>query len=149
MSRTRLAENLFLAYQQGAGERYRELGRQYLDDIYYDPLARGESNLNGRHAYSHVNSLSSAMQAYLTLGSEKHFRAARNAFDMVEQQSFATGGWDRMRCCARPAATTSTTASPSRTTVSRRPAAPMRTSRSRVTCCASHAIRDMATAWSA
>jgi DUF1680 family protein len=88
-----IAENLFLAYQQGAGDRYRELGRQYLDDVYYDPLARGESNLNGRHAYSHVNSLSSAMQAYLTLGSEKHFRAARNAFDMIEEQSFATGGW--------------------------------------------------------
>jgi len=95
-----IAENLFLAYQQGAGERYRELGRQYLDDVYYDPLARGESNLNGRHAYSHVNSLSSAMQAYLTLGSDKHFRAARNAFDMIEEQSFATGGWgpDEMLC---------------------------------------------------
>jgi DUF1680 family protein len=88
-----ISENLFLAYQQGAGERYRKLGAQYLDDVYYDPLARGESNLNGRHAYSHVNSLSSAMQAYLTLGSEKHLRAARNAFDMVEEQSFATGGW--------------------------------------------------------
>lgn len=88
-----ISENLFLAYQQGAGDRYRELGRQYLDDVYYDPLARGESNLKGRHAYSHVNSLSSAMQAYLTLGSEKHLRAARNAFDMVEEQSFATGGW--------------------------------------------------------
>ncbi len=88
-----ISENLFLAYQRGAGERYRKLGAQYLDDVYYDPLARGESNLNGRHAYSHVNSLSSAMQAYLTLGSEKHLRAARNAFDMVEEQSFATGGW--------------------------------------------------------
>jgi DUF1680 family protein len=88
-----ISENLFLAYQQGAGERYRKLGAQYLNDVYYDPLARGESNLNGRHAYSHVNSLSSAMQAYLTLGSKKHLRAARNAFDMVQEQSFATGGW--------------------------------------------------------
>jgi uncharacterized protein len=88
-----ISENLFLAYHQGAGQRYRELGRQYLDDLYYDALARGESNLKGRHAYSHVNSLSSAMQAYFTLGSEKHFRAARNAFDMIEEQSFATGGW--------------------------------------------------------
>jgi len=49
--------------------------------------------LAGRHAYSYVNSLSSAMQAYLTLGSEKHLRAARNAFDMLSQQSFVTGGW--------------------------------------------------------
>jgi uncharacterized protein len=88
-----ISENLFLAYQRGAGERYKTLGAQYLDDIYYDPLSEGHSNLEGRHAYSHVNSLSSAMQAYLTLGSEKHFRAAKNGFDFVAAQSFATGGW--------------------------------------------------------
>jgi uncharacterized protein len=45
----------------------------------------------GRHAYSH--SLCSAMRAYLTLGSDKHFRAAKNAFDLLQAQSFATGGW--------------------------------------------------------
>lgn len=88
-----IAENLFIAYQRGAGERYRTLGVQYLDDEYYGPLSEGRSNLAGRHAYSHVNSLSSAMQAYFTLGSEKHLRAAKNAFDMLTAQSFATGGW--------------------------------------------------------
>ncbi|MGA9981743.1 MAG: beta-L-arabinofuranosidase domain-containing protein [Candidatus Sulfotelmatobacter sp.] len=88
-----ISENLFLAYQRGAGEQYRALGLQYLDDAYYDPLAEGRSDLEGRHAYSHVNSLCSAMQAYLTLGSEKHLRAARNGFDMIAAQSFATGGW--------------------------------------------------------
>ena len=88
-----ISENLFLAYQRGAGERYKALGAQYLDDKYYDPLAKGENDFAGRHAYSHVNSLSSAMQAYLTSGSEKHFRAAKNAFDMLLAQSFATGGW--------------------------------------------------------
>ena len=88
-----LAENLFLAYHYGAGEKYRDLGKQYLYDAYYDKLARGENDMAGRHAYSHVNSLCSAMQAYLTLGSEKHFRAAKNAFDMLQAQSFATGGW--------------------------------------------------------
>jgi len=45
-----ISENLFLAYQCGAGERYKSLGAQYLDDIYYDPLAEGHSNLEGRHA---------------------------------------------------------------------------------------------------
>ncbi|HEY6338615.1 MAG TPA: beta-L-arabinofuranosidase domain-containing protein [Candidatus Sulfotelmatobacter sp.] len=88
-----MSENLFLAYQRGAGERYRELGIQYLDDIYYDPLAEGRSDLERRHAYSHVNSLCSAMQAYMTVGSEKHLRAAKNGFDMIAAQSFATGGW--------------------------------------------------------
>jgi DUF1680 family protein len=88
-----IAENLFLAYQRGAGERYRALGIQYLDDEYFGPLAEGQNDFAGRHAYSHVNALSSAMQAYLTLGSERHLRAAKNAFDMLEAQSFATGGW--------------------------------------------------------
>jgi DUF1680 family protein len=88
-----ISENLFLAYQRGAGNRYRDLGRQYLDDEYYDPLAEGRNVLAGRHAYSYVNSLSSAMQAYLTLGNEKYLRAARNAFEMLSQQSYVTGGW--------------------------------------------------------
>lgn len=88
-----ISENLFIAYEHGAGVRYRELARQYLYDAYYDPLSEGQDVLAGRHAYSYVNSLGSAMQAYLTLGSEKHLRAAKNGFDMLLRQSFATGGW--------------------------------------------------------
>ena len=88
-----MPENLFLAYQRGAGERYKEVAVQYLNEAFYDRLARGENDLAGRHAYSHVNCLCSAMQAYLTLGNEKYLRAAENGFDMVAAQSFATGGW--------------------------------------------------------
>jgi uncharacterized protein len=89
-------ENLFLAYQRGAGERYRELAVRFLDDpTWFDPLARNENVLATKHAhaYSYVNSLSSAMQAYLTLHSEKHLHAASNAFTMLTAQSFPTGGW--------------------------------------------------------
>ncbi len=90
-----LPENLFLAYQRGAGDRYKQLASRFLDDsTYFDPLAAGINVLPGKHAYSYVNALNSAMQAYLTLGSDKHLRAARNAFEMlVNTQSFATGGW--------------------------------------------------------
>jgi uncharacterized protein len=88
-----LAENLFLAYQRGFGNRYRDLGAAYLDDAFFDPLAEGHSNFEDRHAYSHVNALCSAMQGYMTLGSEKHLRAARNGFEFLLAQSFATGGW--------------------------------------------------------
>jgi uncharacterized protein len=88
-----ISENLFLAYQRGAGKRYRDLAVQYLYSDYYDALAEGKNALAGRHAYSHVNSLCSAMQAYLTLGSEKHLRAAENGFAMLSAQSYATGGW--------------------------------------------------------
>jgi hypothetical protein len=88
-----MPENLFLAYERGAGDRYRTLGVQYLNDAFFDRLADGQNDLAGRHAYSHVNSLCSAMQAYLTVGSEKHLRAAKNGFDMLAAQSFVTGGW--------------------------------------------------------
>ena len=86
-------ENQFIAYQRGAGERYREIGVRYLHDSFFGPLATSENTLATRHAYSHVNALSSAMQAYLTLGSEKHLRAAKNGFEMLVAQSFVTGGW--------------------------------------------------------
>ena len=89
-----LPENVFLAYQRGAGRRYFDLGWQYLDDkTWFDPLSQNENVLNGRHAYSYVNSLSSAMMAYMVAGSEKHLRAARNAFAMLQEQSYVTGGW--------------------------------------------------------
>jgi len=89
-----LPENFFLAYKRGGDKRYLALAQRFLQDQdYFDPLAAGENVLPHRHAYSHVNALSSASQAYLVLGSEKHLRAARNGFGFVLAQSFATGGW--------------------------------------------------------
>jgi DUF1680 family protein len=90
-----LPENLFLAYQRSGNTLYRDMARKYLeDDTYFDPLSQGNNVLPFEHAYSHVNAFSSAMQAYITLGSEKHLRAARNGFEMLlTTQSFATGGW--------------------------------------------------------
>jgi uncharacterized protein len=90
-----MPENLYLAWERGAGDRYREMaGRYLLDKTFFDPLAENKNVLNDHHAYSFCNSLSSAMQAYIATGSRKHLRAASNAFDMiVTTQSFATGGW--------------------------------------------------------
>ncbi|HEY2070152.1 MAG TPA: beta-L-arabinofuranosidase domain-containing protein [Rhizomicrobium sp.] len=89
-----LPENLYLAWKRGAGERYRALARRFLlDEDYFDPLSRGENVLPGRHAYSHVNALNSAVQTYLVDGSAKHLAAARNGFGFVTAQSYATGGW--------------------------------------------------------
>ncbi len=89
-----LPENLYLAWQRGAGARFHKLARRYLlDREYFDPLAEGDNVLPGKHAYSHVNAFSSAMQAWLVDGSAKHLRAAKHGFDFVLAQSFATGGW--------------------------------------------------------
>ena len=100
-----LPENLYLAYERGAGERYRQLaGRFLLDQTYFDPLAENKNVLANHHAYSFCNALSSAMQAYLANGSQKHLRAATNAFAMITQtQSFATGGWGPNESFSAPA----------------------------------------------
>ena len=88
-----LPENLFLAYQRSGDPRYRDFAVRFIEKEYFEPLAEGHNVLPGEHAYSHVNALSSAMQSYLVLGDEKYLRAATNGFRMVQEQSYATGGW--------------------------------------------------------
>jgi DUF1680 family protein len=98
-----LPENFYLGYHLGAGDRYRQLAKRFLqDDLYFGPLAENRNVLPGLHAYSHVNALSSAMQAYLTDGSEMHLRAAKNGFRLVMEQSFATGGWGPQEGFTKP-----------------------------------------------
>lgn len=98
-----LPENFYLGYKRGAGDRYHQLARRFLqDDSYFGPLAQNRNVLPGQHAYSHVNALCSAMQAYLTDNSNMHLDAARNGFRFVQQQSFATGGWGPDESFRRP-----------------------------------------------
>ena len=80
-----IPENLFLAWQRTGNRRYYDLAQRFIFHEYFDPLARGENALPGRHAYSHVNALSSAAAAYLALGDPKYFHAAKNAFAMAAQ----------------------------------------------------------------
>lgn len=88
-----LPENFFLAYQRTGDERYRDLGARFLEENYLGPLSENANVLPFEHAYSHVNALSSAAQAYITLGDEKYLRAAKNGLRMVQDQSYVTGGW--------------------------------------------------------
>ncbi len=98
-----LPENLFHAYRLTNRPEFRDAAVRFLeDDLYFNPLSENINVLPGEHAYSHVNAFSSAMQAYLTLGSEKHLRAATNGFRMLQEQSFATGGWGPGETLLRP-----------------------------------------------
>jgi DUF1680 family protein len=102
-----MPENLYLVSGQMTDpvrrERYRAMAEAYLDDAtLFVPLSIGQNALSDRHAYSYVNSLCSAMQAYLAGGSAMHLEAARNAFVMIEAQSFATGGWGPNETLGKP-----------------------------------------------
>ena len=103
-----LPENLYRAYSAGGDGRFRTMARQYLlNDAYFYPLAEGgaaaENAIADKHAYSHVNALNSAMQAYFVDGSETHLQAAKNGFALVAAQSFATGGWGPEERLRKPA----------------------------------------------
>jgi DUF1680 family protein len=88
-----IPENQLIAWQRGAQPDHLKLAQRYDYTAFFDPLARGENVLGDRHAYSHVNSLCSAAKADLVFGDEKHLDAARNGFNFLEQQSWATGAW--------------------------------------------------------
>ena len=90
-----LSENFFNSYEVTGNRAYFDLARKYLlDSEYYVPLAQGENILPGKHAYSHVISLSSAAKAYLLVGDPKYLAAIQNAWDMLETtQQYASGGW--------------------------------------------------------
>ena len=90
-----LPENLFAAYEMTGDRAFLERAVAYLmDREFFDPLARGEDVLPGRHAYSHAIALSSAGKAHLVLGDEKYLRAMENAWEFLRAtQQYASGGW--------------------------------------------------------
>lgn len=88
-----MTENYFLAWHRTGDSRYHDLAVRFIYNGFFKPLAQGDNVLPGMHAYSHLNSLNSAAQAYLALNDSTYLKAAVNGFEFIRQQSFATGGW--------------------------------------------------------
>jgi uncharacterized protein len=90
-----LPETLFAAYALTGERTFHDRAIAYLlDREFFDPLARGEDVLPGRHAYSHAIALSSAGRARLVLHDEKYLLAMKNAWELlVTTQQYASGGW--------------------------------------------------------
>lgn len=99
-----LSENLFNSWEATGEQQFFDMAKMYLlNHEYYEPLAAGKNILPGKHAYSHVISLSSAAKAYQVLGDPKYLDAIRNAWDMIEQtQQFASGGWGPQEAFVSP-----------------------------------------------
>lgn len=90
-----MPESLFAAHAvSGEAAFYDRAVAYLLDREFFDPLARGEDVLPGRHAYSHAIALSSAGKAHLVLGDEKYLRAMEKAWELLTTtQQYASGGW--------------------------------------------------------
>jgi DUF1680 family protein len=91
-----LAENLYRAYQATGNALFKDFGDAWLYHSYWNKFADTSSpaDAQGVHAYSHVNTFSSAAMAYAVSGDEKYLRIIRNAYDYLQNtQCYATGGF--------------------------------------------------------
>ena len=91
------SENLFRAYLVTGERKYHEAAEFWEYTEFWDLFAAKASvfsRCDAYHAYSHVNSLSSAAAAYLVKGSKHYLDTLVNAYDFLhETQCFATGGY--------------------------------------------------------
>jgi DUF1680 family protein len=91
-----LAEDLYRAYQLTGEESYKTFAERWLYPQYWNKFANTSAAEGAErvHAYSHVNSFSSAAMAYTVTGNPAYLRIIRNAYDYLHQtQCFATGGF--------------------------------------------------------
>lgn len=98
-----LPENLYRAYELTGEQRYFDFAKVWEYEGYWGALARGEdvfgALMNAKrhpsyHAYSHVNSLSSAAMAYSATGDKTYLDTIKGGYRFLkETQLFATGGY--------------------------------------------------------
>jgi uncharacterized protein len=91
-----LSENLYRAYALTGEETYRSFAEEWLYHAYWAKFLDTSSPVDaqGVHAYSHVNTFSSAAAAYLATDDPRYLTIVRNAYEFLQQhQTFATGGY--------------------------------------------------------
>ncbi|HEV2500093.1 MAG TPA: beta-L-arabinofuranosidase domain-containing protein [Terriglobia bacterium] len=90
-----LCENLYRAYQFTGDSKYKTFGDLWRYTHYWDMFNGDvEPTPYGFHAYSHVNTLSSAAMTYAITGDTKYLKTITNAYDwFMRTQFYATGGW--------------------------------------------------------
>ena len=91
-----LAENLYRAYRLTDEPMFGAFAEEWLYHAYWAKFRTTSSpaDAHGVHAYSHVNTFSSAAAAYEATGDPAYLDAIRNAYDYLQsRQCFATGGY--------------------------------------------------------
>jgi DUF1680 family protein len=91
-----LSENLYRAYVASGRSIFREFGDVWLYPAYWNKFAETSAPADawGVHAYSHVNTFSSAAMAYAVTGEPQYLKIVKNAYDFLQAtQCYATGGY--------------------------------------------------------
>ncbi len=94
-----LPENLYRAYQLTGDEKFKAFAQVWDYDYLWDKLNNHDFQIGPRHAYSQVNSLSSAARAYEVTRDERYLSAMKIAYDEITTHHiFATGGYGPAEC---------------------------------------------------
>ncbi len=91
-----LPENLYRAYLLGGSPAFKAFADLWLYEDYWSRFAEpgDPGEVAAVHAYSHVNSLSSAAMAYAVTGDRRYLDVCVNAYDFLQAtQCYATGGY--------------------------------------------------------
>lgn len=91
-----LGENVYRAYELTGNDAHREFANSYQYPQFWDKFAHTKSpdDAHHVHAYSHVNTFSSAAMAYRISGDPKLLSILRNAYEYLQNtQCYATGGF--------------------------------------------------------
>lgn len=94
-----LPEQIYRAYQLTGEQLYLDFAKVWDYDYFWEKLLAGDFKIGPRHAYSHVNSLSSAAMAYETTKNEEYLHAIEIAYKVIlDHHTFATGGYGPAEC---------------------------------------------------
>ncbi|MDE3166854.1 MAG: glycoside hydrolase family 127 protein, partial [Acidobacteriota bacterium] len=102
------AENLYRAWEVTGDPRVKDFASTYLDHAYWNKFAATSAPPDAHwvHAYSHVNTFSSAAKAYAVTGDPAYLSIIRNAYDYLQRtQCYATGGYGPMERLVPPGGT--------------------------------------------
>jgi len=76
-----------------SGERLLEAAGFFDSPAFFDPLARGEDSIHGRHANQHIPMVIGALMNYRAGGSREYYDIALNFWNFVQDRYlYATGG---------------------------------------------------------
>jgi hypothetical protein len=89
-----LPENLYRAYKDFGEDKYKDFAETWHYDYYWNKFLKHDFSIGPRHAYSHVNCLSSAAMAYRMSGDPTLLKMLKIAYDeLTEHHTYATGGY--------------------------------------------------------
>jgi uncharacterized protein len=89
-----LPENLYRAYQLFGDPLYKEFADEWLYHYLFDKIAAEDYKIGPRHAYSHVNCLSSAARAYMVTEDARYLDVIQKAYrEIVAHHTYITGGY--------------------------------------------------------